>query len=118
MPLRPAIGWAERCFLVGANGGRLDNMCRNIRTLHNYSPPATSVEVHAAALQYVRKVSGAAKPSAANQPAFDEAVAAIAHTTQHLLELLVATAPPKDRNVEAAKARARSAARFGTGTPA
>ena len=93
-------------------------MCRNIRTLHNYSPPATTDEVQAAALQFVRKVSGATKPSAANQPAFDEAVAAIAHTTQHLLELLVTTAPPKDRDVEAAKARARSAARFGTGTPA
>jgi hypothetical protein len=107
-----------RCFLVSPDGGRLDRMCRNIRTLHNYSPPATSDEVRAAALQYVRKVSGATEPSAANQPAFDEAVAAIAHTTQHLLELLVTNAPPKDRDVEAAKARARSAARFGTGTPA
>jgi hypothetical protein len=93
-------------------------MCRNIRTLHNYSPPATLDEVHAAALQYVRKVSGATKPSAANQPAFDEAVAAITHTTQHLLEALVTAAPPKDREVEAAKARARGAIRFGAGTPA
>jgi hypothetical protein len=93
-------------------------MCRNIRTLHNYSPPATLDEVHAAALQYVRKVSGATKPSAANQTAFDEAVAAIAHTTQHLLEALVTAAPPKDREVEAAKARARGAIRFGVGTPA
>jgi hypothetical protein len=93
-------------------------MCRNIRTLHNYSPPATLDEVHAAALQYVRKVSGATKPSAANQPAFDQAVAAIAHTTQHLLEALVTAAPPKDREVEAAKARARGAIRFGAGTPA
>ena len=93
-------------------------MCRNIRTLHNYSPPATQDEVHAAALQYVRKVSGATKPSAANQPAFDQAVAAIAHTTQHLLETFVTAAPPKDREVEAAKARARGAIRFGAGTSA
>jgi hypothetical protein len=90
-------------------------MCRNIRTLHNYSPPASPDEVQAAALQYVRKVSGATKPSEANQLAFDDAVAAIAHTTQHLLEALVTTAAPKDREVEAAKARARSATRFGTG---
>jgi len=93
-------------------------MCRNIRTLANYAPQATVDEVQAAALQYVRKVSGATKPSAANQPAFDAAVAAIAHTTQHLLEALVTTAPPKDREVEAAKARARSEIRFGTATRA
>lgn len=93
-------------------------MCRNIRTLANYAPQATPDEVRAAALQYVRKVSGAAKPSAANQVAFDQAVAAIAHTTQHLLDVLVTTAPPKDREVEAAKARARSAVRFGTTTRA
>ena len=93
-------------------------MCRNIRTLANFAPQATSDEVHAAALQYVRKVSGTTKPSAANQPAFDQAVAAIAHTTQHLLEALVTTAPPKDREVEAAKARARSAIRFGESTRA
>ena len=92
-------------------------MCRNIRTLANYAPQATSAEVNAAALQYVRKVSGATKPSAANQPAFDEAVAAIAHTTQHLLEALVTSAPPKDREVEAAKARARNALRYGAGAP-
>lgn len=118
MPLRPAIGWAERCFLVGADRGRLDSMCRNIRTLHNYSPAATTDEVHAAALQYVRKVSGAAKPSSANQMAFDKAVESIAHTTKHLLEELVTTAPPKDRDVEAAKARERNAIRYGAGTPA
>lgn len=88
-------------------------MCRNIRTLHNFAPPATSDEVHAAALQYVRKVSGTTKPSAVNQQAFDQAVAAIAHTTRHLLENLVTHAPPKDREVEADKARARSAIRFG-----
>jgi hypothetical protein len=93
-------------------------MCRNIRTLANYAPQATPDEVWAAALQYVRKVSGATKPSAANQVAFDQAVAAIAHTTQHLLDVLVTTAPPKDREVEAAKARARSAVRFGTTTRA
>jgi len=79
---------------------------------------ATPDEVRAAALQYVRKVSGATKPSAANQAAFDQAVAAIAHTTQDLLDVLVTTAPPKDREVEAAKARARSAVRFGTATRA
>jgi hypothetical protein len=90
-------------------------MCRNIKTLYNYSPQATPAEVHAAALQYVRKVSGTTKPSAVNQPAFDEAVAAIAHTTRHLLEALVTTAPPKDREVEAVKARARNAIRYGAG---
>jgi len=89
-------------------------MCRNIRTLYNYAPPATHDEVQAAALQYVRKVSGASKPSAANQGAFDEAVAEIAHVTQHLLDALVTSAPPKDREIEAAKARERSAARFGS----
>jgi hypothetical protein len=87
-------------------------MCRNIRTLHNFEPPATRDEVGAAALQYVRKVSGSAKPSAANQAAFDEAVREVEHATQHLLEALVTTAPPKDREVEAAKARARSAERY------
>ncbi len=88
-------------------------MCRNIRTLHNFEPPATREEVHAAALQYVRKVSGAAKPSAANSDAFDRAVEAVAAATQRLLDELVTTAPPKDRAVEAAKAKARSVARFG-----
>jgi hypothetical protein len=88
-------------------------MCRNIRVLHNFEPPATSDEVQAAALQYVRKVSGAAKPSAANQAAFDKAVAAVAAATAELLEALVTVAPPKDREVEAAKAKARSAERYG-----
>jgi hypothetical protein len=88
-------------------------MCRNIRVLHNFEPPATTDEVQAAALQYVRKVSGAAKPSVANQAAFDKAVAAVAAATQELLEALVTTAPPKDREVEAAKAKARSAERYG-----
>ena len=89
-------------------------MCRNIRVLNNFEPPATSEEVHAAALQYVRKISGATKPSAANQHAFDEAVDAVAQATQHLLEHLVTHAPPRDREIEAARARARNEARFGT----
>lgn len=89
-------------------------MCRNIRVLNNFEPPATEDEVRAAALQYVRKVSGSSKPSAANQAAFDRAVHEIAHATQHLLDALVTNAPPKDREVEAARAKARSAARFGT----
>ena len=88
-------------------------MCRNIRTLHNFDPPATNDEVHAA-LQYVRKVSGTTKPSAANKAAFDRAVAEIAHITGHLLEDLVTTAPRKDRETEAAKARARAAGRYGS----
>ena len=88
-------------------------MCRNIRPLNNFAPPATSDEVRAAALQYVRKVSGTTKPSAANQEAFDRAVEEVAHVTAHLLDALVTAAPPKDREVEAAKARARSAERYG-----
>ena len=88
-------------------------MCRNIRVLHNFEPAATSDEVPAAALQYVRKVSGTTKPSAANKAAFDRAVHEIAHVTQHLLDDLVTAAPPKDREREAAKARARSADRYG-----
>ena len=87
-------------------------MCRNIRTLHNFDPPATSDEVQAAALQYVRKVSGTTKPSQANQAAFDRAVQEIAHVTAHLLDDLVTSAPPKDRDVEAAKARARAQQRY------
>jgi hypothetical protein len=89
-------------------------MCRNIRTLHNFEPPASRDEVTAAALQFVRKVSGSTKPSAANQEAFDRAVREIAHVTEHLLEDLVTTAPPKNREVEAEKARARAALRYGT----
>ncbi len=87
-------------------------MCRNIRTLHNFEPAASDDEVHAAALQFVRKVSGSTHPSQANRAAFDRAVAEIAHITQHLLDDLVTSAPPKDREVEAAKAKARSAQRF------
>jgi len=87
-------------------------MCRNIRQLHNFEPPATTAEVHDAALQYVRKVSGSTKPSQANQAAFDEAVAAVAAATQRLLDELVTSAPPKNREAEAAKARARAAQRY------
>jgi hypothetical protein len=87
-------------------------MCRNIRTLHNFDPPATDEEIHASALQYVRKISGSTKPSQANSEAFDEAVEAVAAATRELLSSLVTKAPPKDREVEAAKAKARSEARF------
>ncbi len=89
-------------------------MCRNIRTLHNFEPAATNDEVQAAALQYVRKVSGSTKPSKANEEAFNRAVAEIAHITGHLLEDLVTTAPPKDREIEAAKAKERAAKRYST----
>jgi hypothetical protein len=87
-------------------------MCRNIRQLHNFAPPATSQEVQDAALQYVRKIAGATKPSKANEEAFNHAVAEIAHTTQHLLDALVAASPPKDREEERLKARERSEKRF------
>ena len=87
-------------------------MCRNIRTLHNFDPPASGDEVHAAALQYVRKVSGTTKPSAANQAAFDHAVQEITHVTRHLLEELVTSAPPKNREEVAIKARARAEKRY------
>ncbi|MEO9153138.1 MAG: DUF2277 domain-containing protein [Lapillicoccus sp.] len=88
-------------------------MCRNIRPLNNFEPPATSDEVRAAALQYVRKVAGTQQPSAANQRFFDEAVEEIAQATAHLLDHLTTSAPPKDRAVETAKARARSEQRYG-----
>ena len=87
-------------------------MCRNIRTLYNFEPAATGDEVHAAALQYVRKISGFTKPSQANAEAFERAVAEVAHISMHLLADLSTTAPPKNREVEAAKARARVAKRF------
>ena len=87
-------------------------MCRNIRPLNNFEPPVTKDEVRAAALQYVRKVAGATKPSKANEEAFNRAVEEIAHITAHLLEDLVTTAPPKDRESEAVKARARAAKRY------
>ena len=89
-------------------------MCRSIHVLHNFEPAASDDEVHAAALQYVRKISGSTKPSKANEEAFEHAVAEIAHITRHLLEDLVSVAPPKDREVEAAKAKERSAKRFAT----
>ena len=87
-------------------------MCRNIRPLHNFAPPATGAEVNEAALQYVRKIGGATRPSQANAEAFDRAVEAVAAATRRLLDELVTTAPPKNREVEAAKARARSAERY------
>ena len=89
-------------------------MCRNIRVLHNFAPPATDEEVQASALQYVRKISGTSKPSAANAEAFDSAVAAVAEATRTLLGSLVTQAPPRDREVEAARARARAAQRYPT----
>ena len=87
-------------------------MCRNIRTLHNFDPPATEDEIRASALQYVRKISGFSKPSQANTEAFERAVDEVAAVSERLLGELVTTAPPKDREVEAAKAKARSAARY------
>ena len=87
-------------------------MCRNIRTLHNFEPPATDEEVRAAALQYVRKISGATKPSQANAAAFERAVEAVTEASSTLLAELVTHAPPRDREVEAARARERSARRF------
>ncbi len=90
-------------------------MCRNIRTLHNFEPPATRDEVQAAAVQYVRKISGSTKPSQANQEAFDQAVAEVTAATHRLLDSLTTSAPPKDRDVEAAKARARAEVRYARG---
>ena len=87
-------------------------MCRNIRTLHNFEPPATEDEVQAAALQYVRKVAGSTNPSQRNQAAFDRAVEAVAAATEELLAALVTAAPPKDRETEAEKARERAAKRY------
>jgi hypothetical protein len=89
-------------------------MCRNIRTLHNFEPAASDDEVRAAALQYVRKISGFTKPSQANEHAFEHAVGAVAAISAELLSELVTNAPPKNREVEAAKARARAAVRYGT----
>jgi len=88
-------------------------MCRNIRTLYNFDPPATDDEVHASALQFVRKLSGFAKPSKANEPVFNWAVAEIAHIAHHLLEDLETNAPPRNREIEAAKAKARAQLRYG-----
>jgi hypothetical protein len=90
-------------------------MCRNIRTLYNFEPPTSREEIDAAALQYVRKVSGMQKPSQANEAAFTRAVAAVAETTERLLAELVTSATPRDREIEAERARARAAVRFGKG---
>jgi hypothetical protein len=87
-------------------------MCRNIRTLHNFEPPATPEEIDAAALQYVRKISGYTKPSRANEQAFEQAVQAVAAASRELLDALVTNAPPRDREVVAARARARAAERY------
>ena len=90
-------------------------MCRNIKTLHNFLPPATQDEIHASALQFVRKLSGTARPSKQNQAAFDRAVEEVTHVARHLLQELVSHAPPRDRAVEAAKAKVRSVKRFASG---
>ena len=87
-------------------------MCRNIKTLHNFNPPATEEEIQASSLQFVRKLSGFTRPSKANEPAFTHAVNHVAEVARELLDSLVSNAPPRDRATEAAKARARSAARF------
>jgi hypothetical protein len=92
----------------------VERMCRNIRVLSNFEPPATVDEIEAAALQYVRKVSGTTRPSAANQEAFDAAVRAVTQATRVLLDTMTTKAPPRDREVEAAKARARAEERYGT----
>jgi hypothetical protein len=108
--VRRASPWVGR---LPAASRYARGMCRNIRTLHNFDPPASEDEIQAAALQYVRKVSGSNKPSKANEAVFMRAVDEIAHITAHLLEDLVTTASPRDREVEAAKARARAEKRFG-----
>jgi hypothetical protein len=96
----------------GGRASKLNRMCRNIRTLHNFEPPATEEEIRASALQYVRKVSGYNRPSQANAVPFERAVDTVAEATSRLLSELVTSTPPKDREVEAAKARARSAQRY------
>jgi hypothetical protein len=93
-------------------------MCRNIKTLHNFKPPATEEEIRASSLQFVRKLSGFTKPSKANEDAFNRAVDQVAQAAHELLDSLVSNAPPRDREVEAARARARSAERFGSAAPA
>ena len=89
-------------------------MCRNIKNLYNFKPPATDEEIHASSLQFVRKLSGFNRPSKANEEAFNRAVAEVAHAARHLIDALITTAPPRDREVEAEKARARAAVRFGS----
>ena len=105
---------AGRRLQLTPSTGEETTVCRNIKQLHNFDPPATDDEVHAAALQYVRKISGTTKPSKANEAVFERAVRDIAHLSRHLLDDLVTSAPPRDREVEAARARARAAKRFGT----
>ena len=92
-------------------------MCRNIKTLHNFAPPATNDEIQASALQFVRKLSGFTKPSKVNEPAFDRAVEEVTRVARELLDSLVTNAPPRDREVEAARLRAKSAIRFGRPLP-
>jgi hypothetical protein len=92
-------------------------MCRSIKTLHNFEPPATDAEIRASALQFVRKLSGFARPSKANQPAFDRAVEQVTQAAHELLDSLMSNAPPRDREVEAAKARLRAAERYGSAKP-
>jgi hypothetical protein len=104
--MRPVSAVGFRLYDVG--------MCRNIRPLHNFDPPATQDEVRSAALQYVRKISGCTKPSRNNEAAFERAVDAVAEVSMRLLDELVTSAPPKDRDVETAKARQRTASRFAT----
>jgi len=96
-----------------ASAVRISGMCRNIRPLFNFAPPATEEEMRAAAVQYVRKVSGLQKPSQANQAEFDRAVLAVTEVTRHLVESLVTNAPPRDREVERERAKARNVRRFG-----
>jgi len=93
-------------------------MCRNIKTLHNFKPPATEAEVRASAIQFVRKLSGFNKPSKANEAAFNQAVESVTQAATELLDSLITTAPPRDREIEAAKAKARAAVRFQTAPPA
>jgi hypothetical protein len=100
-------------MMIAGQKGALRDMCRNIRTLYNIAPPATDDEIRAAALQYVRKISGHTRPSQANAAVFDEAVEEITRVSARLLASLETSAPPRDREVEAAKARERSARRFG-----
>ena len=92
-------------------------MCRNIKTLHNFAPPATDAEIRASALQFVRKLSGFTRPSKANEDAFNRAGEEVAHAAHHLLGALITNAPPRNREVEAARARARAAERFRTTAP-
>jgi hypothetical protein len=106
----------RECFpsiLSRSGSGIFGRMCRNIRTLYNFEPETTREEIHAAALQYVRKVSGMQKPSQVNAAAFERAIDAVAHATEHLLDDLVTVAQPRDREIEAARGRARAVARFG-----